>query len=464
MTHKESSAETLHDLATYTKIAIQTVFFLLVVLGPYVFPSIRFPYQMEIGINLSISVVTSIAYELLIRWSKKRNKDYSVILNIQLITSVILLAFFLHFFYRINGPLFILYGLTIMESSLNLNAQLALAVGGIMVFSTVGEWLFLVVNGEIPFNLANSLFLFARVLFLLLMMNYSRSLAKTILGERQLKKEAQSMSTKLEKANIHLKELDRLKDELVSVTSHELRTPMTAIRSYLWLALQGKGGPLTAKLRFYLERSYDSTVRLIKLANDLLNISRIESGRLGFDMQKINVQNLLNEVMTEVKPRVDEAGIHMKKQYHSEKVNMEVIGDPDKVKEVLINLIGNALKFTPQGGSVSFSFERKDETAVIHISDTGQGIEKEDIGKLFNKFGMVKGSYVINQKAERGTGLGLYISRSLIRKMGGDMWATSEGEGKGATFSFSLQIYSDREFEKIKKGKIDGMEIIHTEI
>lgn len=275
----------------------------------------------------------------------------------------------------------------------------------------------------------------------------------------------------LRSANHKLKELDKMKDDFVSVASHELRTPMTAIKSYLWLALAGKGGKLSEKQEYYLQRSYNSVDRLIKLVNDMLNISRIESGRIFISLAKTDILALVNEVIEEIKPRIDELKINIKLDFNkdgslSKEDVKELIADPDKVKEVVLNLIGNSLKFTEEGGLISIFFTKEGNKIVTNVKDTGRGIDLKDMGTLFTKFGMIQGSYATNKKAS-GTGLGLYISKSIIELHNGEMKASSEGIGKGATFSFSLPIYSPKLFkemnDKLNTGNRDQtIGIIHT--
>ncbi len=275
----------------------------------------------------------------------------------------------------------------------------------------------------------------------------------------------------LRSANHKLKELDKMKDDFVSVASHELRTPMTAIKSYLWLALAGKGGKLSVKQEYYLQRSYNSVDRLIKLVNDMLNISRIESGRIFVSLAKTDILALINEVIEEIKPRIDELKLNIKVDFSkdgslSKEDVKELIADPDKVKEVVLNLIGNSLKFTEEGGLISIFFTKEGNKIVTNVKDTGRGIDAKDMGTLFTKFGMVQGSYATNKKAS-GTGLGLYISKSIIELHDGEMKASSEGIGKGATFSFSLPIYSPKLFkdmnDELNTGKRDQtIGIIHT--
>ncbi len=269
-----------------------------------------------------------------------------------------------------------------------------------------------------------------------------------------LKKKIAEATRELKEANLQLKELDNLKDQFLSVASHELRTPMTAIKSYLWMALDGQGGELTEKQQYYIERSYDSADRLIKLVNDLLNISRIESGRISFEIAKLNIVELCQAVIEEIRPRADELGLELiikKPVKDKKKESYDVIADADKIQNVLMNLIGNALKFTPEGGSITLSFELQNEHVITHITDTGVGIEEENMDDLFKKFGLMEDSYQTNQDVSQGTGLGLYICKSTIDLHDGEIWAHSEGKGTGSTFSFSLLKFSAEAFRNLKK-------------
>lgn len=276
----------------------------------------------------------------------------------------------------------------------------------------------------------------------------------------------QKASESLKQANDRLKELDSLKDDFVSLASHELRTPMTAIKSYLWMAIAGKGGALNEKQMYYVQRSYNSVDRLIKLVNDMLNISRIESGRLTVQMGEVNIEDLFSETIDEVAPRAKELGVSV--VIERQGVAPEVLADADKIKEVIYNLIGNSMKFTPSGGQIAVSFVQKDKMVEVVVRDTGSGIAEENLPKLFQKFGILPGSYVTNHPVS-GTGLGLYICRSLIELHGGKIWASSEGKGKGATFTFSLKVFNQEDLNKFKEkynqqdaAKAAGL--IHTQI
>lgn len=242
----------------------------------------------------------------------------------------------------------------------------------------------------------------------------------------------------LKVANEKLQQLDKLKDEFVSLASHELRTPMTVIKSYIWLLLEGKVGPLTDKQKTYVERTYTSTNRLINMVNDMLNISRIESGRFTIEPKPMDMTTLINEVISEMSPKAQEQGLQLLSSQPATPIS-QVMADQDRIKQVLINLIGNSLKFTSQGGSIIVTCEQKEGYVETHVKDTGKGIKAEDMEKLFKKFNMLGGNYLTKQEGQ-GTGLGLYLSKSIIEMHKGRIGVTSEGEGKGSTFTFTLPI------------------------
>jgi signal transduction histidine kinase len=242
----------------------------------------------------------------------------------------------------------------------------------------------------------------------------------------------------LQEAHDKLKSLDTMKDGLISLASHELRTPMTAMKSYLWLLLHKTDtiGPLTDKQKHYLERMDASTQRLIELVNDTLNVSRIEAGRFTVTLQPVNLFILATEVINELMPIAQHVPLTIALVPPAQSLP-QVMADPGKIKEVLINLIGNALKFTPPGGKITISLSQSNEMVQTAVSDNGRGIKQEDIPKLFQKFGVVEGEYLT--KSIQGTGLGLYISKSIIDMHHGHIWVESKGEHQGTTFFFTLR-------------------------
>lgn len=279
-----------------------------------------------------------------------------------------------------------------------------------------------------------------------------------------LEDEVRNATENLRHANEKLEQLDKLKDEFVSLASHELRTPLTSIRSYLWMALSGTGGALSEKQKYYLDRSYISTERLIKLVNDMLNISRIESGRLAVQFSRIDVVTLIKDVLAEVQPKIDEQGLTCNVVLPAQKLS-DVIADTDKIKEVMINLLGNAVKFTPREGKITVSVSEARDQLKISVTDTGMGFNPNDGAKLFMKFSTLHTAPVGRSQGFQSTGLGLYISKSIIAMHGGMMEAVSQGEGKGATFSFTLPVYTAAKREMMqRKYSSDGLAIIHSSV
>lgn len=258
--------------------------------------------------------------------------------------------------------------------------------------------------------------------------------------------EVDKATLELRHANNKLTELDKLKDDFVSVASHELRTPMTAIKSYLWMALHKKKGELSGDLERYLSHSYESVERLINLVNDMLNVSRIEAGSIELRLSNVDVIELAKEVLEEVLPKAEERGVTISVD-ETNKVPLAFC-DKDKVHEVYLNLIGNSLKFTPSAGRITIDFLLTGDFITIRVKDTGRGIAQDDLAKLFSKFSRLDNSYVMSEST--GTGLGLFISKSLIALHKGEIKADSEGLDKGATFMFTLPIMGTATAENLK--------------
>lgn len=268
------------------------------------------------------------------------------------------------------------------------------------------------------------------------MNQYEHDLIERLAGVIGIALDNSLLYQRIQDANEKLKALDVLKDEFVSLASHELRTPMTAIKSYLWMVLENNEGDLNEKQKLHLQRAYVSTDRLIKLVNDMLNVSRIESGRITLDVKEVNLQTIIQDVIGEISPRAQELGINL--IFSPQPTLPNVLADSDKLKEVLINLIGNSLKFTPKEGSITISNAITNDMITTSVKDTGKGIKTEDLPKLFKKFSIINADYLRKQNAQ-GTGLGLYISKSIVELLGGKIEVSSQGENLGTTFSFTLK-------------------------
>ena len=230
-------------------------------------------------------------------------------------------------------------------------------------------------------------------------------------------------------------EEDQLKTEFVAVASHELLTPTAAIEGYLSMILDENKGKIDDEARGYLTTVYQESKRLAGLVNDLLNVSRIERGKIVVKLQKVNlaesVTSALNGMSIQAKNR------KMTVQFTPPASPLpEVSADPEKLTEVLINLVGNAIKYTPEGGHISVAIEAKPTLLSVSVADNGIGMKPEDMAHLFEKF--FRGSNS-DATAQTGTGLGLYITKNVIGLMGGNIDVQST-LGKGSTFTFTLPI------------------------
>ena len=251
----------------------------------------------------------------------------------------------------------------------------------------------------------------------------------------RLFQEIQEKSRQLETANERLKELDCLKSDFVSNVSHELRTPLTAIKGAVDLLLREVPGSLTENQAHYLSRVRSNTQHLAGLINDVLDLSKIEEGKIQLDAGRVSLGGLLQEVMETVKPMAAEKPVLL--EVDVPEPSALVWADRDKITQVLMNLIGNAIKFTPSDGRIGVSTANDRRGWVrVSIRDAGPGIPASEQEKIFEKF------YQVTQDGgpkPKGTGLGLAISKALVELHGGRIWVESE-QGRGSTFSFTLPV------------------------
>lgn len=242
-----------------------------------------------------------------------------------------------------------------------------------------------------------------------------------------------------------LVELDRAKSDFVSMASHELRTPLTVINGYISLFTSGELGdinqPELAHYKTVLTQIGKSTQRLNNLVEDLLNVSRIEQGRLSLNLTKLNVGSFAHEVVEEMQVRAGSKNHTLTiNEINSSILDFPILilADSEKLRQVLINLIDNAVKYTPEKGRIDVSFRRSGKEAIVSVRDSGVGIPKQLLSRIFEKFQRLEGSYV---KDTQGTGLGLYIVKELVKAHGGRIWVDSR-VGEGSIFSFSLPVYN----------------------
>jgi PAS domain S-box-containing protein len=237
----------------------------------------------------------------------------------------------------------------------------------------------------------------------------------------------------------HLIEVDRMKSEFVATVSHELRTPMTSIKGYVDILLMGVAGVLSDQQKRFLEVVQENTERLTILVNDLLDLSRIEAGQVNLNLQSLNLTELIDDVMLEINRLTVAENKTMMFDIQLPSDLPPINGDPERIRQILINLLGNAFHYTLENGKVSLSAHRVGDEIQIDISDNGVGISPKEQDRIFDRFYRGDNHMVI---ATAGTGLGLSIVAKLINMHHGRIWVQSSGiEGEGSIFSFTLPIY-----------------------
>jgi signal transduction histidine kinase len=253
----------------------------------------------------------------------------------------------------------------------------------------------------------------------------------------KLKKEVEKATHDLVIANEQLKKLDAAKSDFISIASHQLRTPLTAIKGYISMILEGDFGKLTDNEKVSLEKVFDSNERLIHLVEDLLNVSRIESGKIQYNLSDTQLEKTVASVVDELSNNAKKK--ELKLIYHNPAKPLAKLNiDEEKIRQVIMNLIDNAIKYTKKG-QIKVAIRQTEHNILFSVADTGMGIRKEDQANLFKKFSRGTGTSLVHTE---GTGLGLYVAREMIGAHQGKIWAESEGENKGTKFSFKLPLAS----------------------
>lgn len=268
-----------------------------------------------------------------------------------------------------------------------------------------------------------------------IIMSWNRTLRRAVSTRTQ---ELKNTVNQLSQANEQLKVHDKMQKEFINVASHEMKTPTQAIIGYSDLMQKHPD-----KREEMLKAISRNAVRLQRLTNDILDVTRIESQTLKLDKEKFNLSDLIANVVEDQRSHVEKENQNVKLMYNNKYDSNGapiVDADKDRITQVISNLLGNAIKFTSnqeEGGSVSVTLEENHnnlEEVIVNIRDTGEGIHQEILPRLFTKFAT---------KSFAGTGLGLYISKSIIEEHGGRMWAQNNSDGQGATFSFTLQLMNN---------------------
>ncbi len=243
----------------------------------------------------------------------------------------------------------------------------------------------------------------------------------------------QNTSAKLTEANEKLKELDKSKSEFLSIASHQLYTPLTALRGYLSMLLEGDFGALADKQKPVFDILSKSTERLITLIKDLLDISRIESGRLELKLESVDLAEIAKTLIGDLMPNAINKKLKLTFNKPPRKLP-HVVVDTQRIRQVMLNFVDNAIKYTLQG-QIDVNLRQEKEELIFSVTDTGRGLSKEEILRLFTKFTRVGGARRFHTE---GTGLGLYVAKQIVNEHHGEVGVDSPGHDRGSTFSMRL--------------------------
>ncbi len=262
-------------------------------------------------------------------------------------------------------------------------------------------------------------------------------LVRTVRKEITQRQEIEKLAQKLKKANKRLKELDQMKSEFVSIASHQLRSPLTSIRGYSSMLIEGSYGKLPPKALEAVERILDSSTYMAASIEDYLNVSRIEAGNMKYEMSDFNLKDETSLVVDDKRQEAIKKGLVL--QFKSDVDQAGIVNaDIGKTRQILHNLINNALKYTPKGTITIYIHDNaKKKEIYVDIIDSGIGMKSDELEDIFGKF---ERAHNANQTNVTGTGLGLFVARKMAREMHGDIVAFSEGPGKGSTFRLTMPL------------------------
>ncbi|MBB1564770.1 HAMP domain-containing histidine kinase [Candidatus Gracilibacteria bacterium] len=231
--------------------------------------------------------------------------------------------------------------------------------------------------------------------------------------------------------------MEKVNLEYISIIGHEMRTPLTSIRGYLSMILEGDMGDISPEARKALNHCYDSSVRLIKLVNDVLVLSKIENGKMEYYPSKIEITEFLKSVYNDIFIEAEEKKIDVKIEIDKNLKQKNIFYDENRLKQVFINLISNALKFTDLGGEVIIKASLKGNNVIFEIIDNGVGIAKEELEKIFEKFSQA--SCDLQRLNSCGLGIGLALVKNILKDFKSQINVKSE-VGKGSNFYFELNL------------------------
>ena len=242
-----------------------------------------------------------------------------------------------------------------------------------------------------------------------------------------------------------IEKIDKAKSEFISIASHQLRTPLTAVKGYISMILEGTYGQLSEKQAEPLKNVYQSNERLMRLVNDLLDLSRLDAGKIEFSPELVSLEEMVSGIVEELRINAEKKGLHIKMVRPSGSLP-KIMVDQDKLRQVILNIVDNAIKYTKEGG-IAIELKKVGEEEEIEISDTGEGMDEGELNSLFQMFSRATAG---TQLHAEGAGLGLYVAKQFIEMHRGRIWAESPGKGKGSTFYIRLPIRFNPKLLKTK--------------
>lgn len=271
-----------------------------------------------------------------------------------------------------------------------------------------------------------------------------RSVERERKNVEELVKKLSSTNWELARSNEQLRVMDQRKSEFVSIASHQLRTPVTAIKGYSSLLLENAYGPISIEMREPLSRIFSSSQRLAEMINDFLNVSKIEQGTMTYTYSTFDLKKVVKELVQEFHVAAGEKKLDLEAQIDETKEYV-VNADEGKLRQIISNLVDNAIKYTPKG-SVRLILEQdlsrgKSGYIFLKIKDTGVGLSQDDLHHLFGKFTRGTDGQKLNTS---GSGLGLYVAKKMLQAQHGNIWVDSPGPGKGTVFCVELPITEEK--------------------
>jgi len=295
---------------------------------------------------------------------------------------------------------------------------------------TFAIWIFLLVQTILATTLQG---LIINAGLLILVIFFGVLLIKSVISEIEQREKLEILTRELESANERLVKLDQLKSQFLSFASHQVKTPITVVKGYASLIIDGTYGATSDKVKEVSQKIIDASDRMVSLVNNILNLRKIEEGKMEYSFAPVDTVKLVEAISTELRSIAERKNLALKVNLPQSRLMVQA--DEEKLRQVIQNLIDNAIKYTEKGW-VEVSVEDGNGQVLISVSDSGRGISQELLPKLFEQWSRDSKA----AKEIQGTGLGLYIAKEIVTAHKGEIWAESRGEGSGSTFNVRLKL------------------------